>query len=156
MSAPPAFRVTIVLALLIAVGEPGKAGAQQTGDISVRFGASAPSFDHQPAMVSLVRDGRVVEQGETALRADRGFTRLEPGTYDVRVECDGAVTEVKRGVQVFAGRVLTLEFALRPGKGVHVVEYATGGLSREEVAAHLQRLDAAVDSLRHAVQTGVH
>jgi hypothetical protein len=128
----------------------------QTGDISAHFTASAPSLEGHPAMITVLRDGSVVAQGETTLRGEHALNRLEAGTDDIRVESDGAVTEVKRGVHVIAGQTLQLQFALHPGKGVHIVEYATGGLSREEVAARLNRLDAAVDSLRTAVAAAHH
>ncbi|MGH7540563.1 MAG: hypothetical protein ACRELC_06165 [Gemmatimonadota bacterium] len=36
-------------------------------------------------------------------------------------------------------------FLIRAGEGVHVVEYATGGLAREEVAARLGRLETIVE-----------
>ena len=36
---------------------------------------------------------------------------------------------------------------MRAGQGVKIVEYATGGLSREEMAARLQRLEAAIAEL---------
>jgi hypothetical protein len=70
------------------------------------------------------------------------------GTYDVRVEGDGIVTEVKRGVTLAGPKNMTLNFVVRPGQGVHVVEYATGGLAREEVAQKIAALEAAVAELK--------
>ncbi len=52
------------------------------------------------------------------------------------------MTEVKRGVRVFEGRQASVEFVIRPGKGVRIVEYSTGGLAREEVATRLDRLES--------------
>jgi len=73
---------------------------------------------------------------------------LPAGQYDVRVEGEGVTTEVKRGVQVFSGRDGSLIAIVRPGQGAHIVEYATGGLAREEIAARIARLEAAVAELQ--------
>lgn len=130
--------------------------AAQTGDISAHFTASASTLEGHPALITVLKGDAVIAQGETTLRGEHALNRLAPGTYDVRVESDGAATEVKRGVHVIAGQTLQLQFALHPGQGVHIVEYATGGLSREEVAARLHRLDVAVDSLRATLAATKH
>ena len=145
-----------VTAALLAAARPVLLHAQQVGEIGAHFTESESSLDGHPAMISVIRDGAVVAQGETTLRGEHSINRLEPGTYDVRVESDGVVTEVKRGVHVFAGQTLQLQFALHTGHGVHIVEYATGGLSREEIAARLHRLEVAVDSLRSAAEQARH
>ena len=72
------------------------------------------------------------------------------GQYDVRVEGEGFVTETKRGVQLASRQNLTLQFVLRPGEGAHVVEFAEGGLAREEVAARIVALEAELAKLRGA------
>lgn len=76
---------------------------------------------------------------------------LAPGIVDVRVEGEGMVTEVKKGVPVFAGRDEKVSVVVRPGVGVHIVEYAVAGLSREEVAARLAQLEAETASLRSEI-----
>ena len=125
--------------------EPGRIYNRFTGNEGNR-----PLQGH-PIMVSAIRDGQVVEQQETQFNGDRTLDGLQPGLYDVRAEGDGAVTEEKRGVHVFAGRSVDLYFDLRLGKGVHIVEYATGGLSREEVAARLGKLETAVTQLQKSI-----
>ena len=90
-------------------------------------------------MISVIRAGQVTEQQETGLPADKRTNQILPGVYDIRAEGDGMITEEKRGVHVFANRELDLIFVMHAGKGVHIVEYATGGLSREEVAARLEK-----------------
>jgi hypothetical protein len=58
---------------------------------------------------------------------------------------------MKRGAMVTAGHTTDLIGGpMKAGKGAHVVEYAIGGLPREEVAARLARLEAAVDKLEKA------
>jgi hypothetical protein len=126
---------------------------EEAGSMNCRFSSSEANkvLQGRPVMVSAIRDGQVVEQQETQFNGDRSLSPLQPGLYDVRAEGDGIVTEVKRGVHVFPGRQLELHFELHPGKGAHVVEYATGGLSREEVAARLAKLEAAVTQLQKSI-----
>ncbi len=107
-----------------------------------------------PARASVVTpDGVLADYHEALLERSpnvRSFLLegLPAGTYDVRVEGEGIVTEVKRGVPVFAGRDETAAFVVKPGQGVHIVEYAVAGLSREEVAARLAHLEAETTKLR--------
>jgi hypothetical protein len=123
------------------------ASGAETGTVNVFFEGASQLRDH-PVMISAVRDGQVVGQQETALPSSRRLDPLEAGVYDIRVEGDGLVTQVKKGVHVFAGKEIELHFNLRQGQGVRVVEYATGGLSREEVAARLAKLETAVKDLQ--------
>jgi len=127
--------------------------AAQTGALQANFNADAP-VRGRPVMVSVIQNGVVLTQGETVLPSAKGFSGLALGTYDVRAEGDGLVTEVKRGVQVSERDRLELHFVMRLGQGAHLVEYASGGLSREEVAARLSRLDSAVAALQRAASPG--
>jgi len=143
------------LALSVALTHPAQG---QTGTVNAHFTADDALREH-PVMISAIQGGQVVEQQETKLpHADKRLNPLQPGVYAVRVEGDGAVTEVKRGVHVFAGREVDLQFVLHAGKGAHVVEYATGGLSREEVAARLANLEGAVKQIQQAerAKAGAH
>jgi hypothetical protein len=105
----------------------------------------------RPVMVSFIGDGAIVYQGETTTTENPNTVSvgedLTSGVYDVRVEGDGIVTEMKRGVTL-AGSNMTLNFVVRPGQGAHVVEYAAGGLPREEVAERLAALEAEVAALK--------
>jgi hypothetical protein len=139
--------LSIVIGL---ISQAGICRAQATAGIQVDFGPTAAALAGHPAMISAIRHDSVVAQIETVLRSGERLSNVPVGQYDVRVESEGAVTEVKRGVQVLPGRGAQLQFALRPGQGVHIVEYATGGISREEVAARLAQLEAAVTELQHA------
>jgi hypothetical protein len=105
-------------------------------------------------MVSAIRGGEVVKQQETVLPGSQELSDLPPGLYDVRVEGQGAVTDVKRGVHVFAGQELDVSFVMHAGTGARTVEYAAAGLSREEVAARLAKLEAAVAELQKAAPHG--
>ena len=142
---------------LTALGSQAVSAQQAVGRLVVSVLVTDNVIARRPVMVSAIRDGAVVDQ--TEILTDRApnqnaaiLDRIPAGSYDVRVEGDGVVTEVKKGVQVFAGRDADLRTVVRPGAGVHVVEYATGGLSREEVAARLGRLEAAAAALRKDVE----
>lgn len=142
-----AHRIVTIASLLIAV--LASRVVAQDGAVEVRFSGPAARAPNV-AMVSLLRDSGVVQQGETALPASRRFDGVAPGVYDVRVEGAGLVTEVKRGVHVTAHQTLNLQVVPRLGTGAHVVIYAEAVLSREEIETRLRRLEVAVDSLRHA------
>ena len=115
---------------------------------------SSPNLKDHPVMMSVLANGAVVNHKEIFLKDLENWATVDdlpPGTYDVRIEGEGVVTEVKRGVQLFPGKQSDLAFLLRPGAGIHIIEYAIGGLAREEIAARLQRLDAAVADLQKKV-----
>jgi hypothetical protein len=143
--------VTVAASGLLLSGNASLASAQSPphGSISLRLRVNEHSLSGRPAMVSAIRDGNIIEQEEVPLSEGRelGSDNMRPGVYDVRVEGEGIVTEIKRGIHVFNGQRTEIVFDVRPGKGVHIVEYATGGLSREEVAARLAKLEAEVAEL---------
>jgi hypothetical protein len=105
-------------------------------------------------MISAMKNGSIVRQYEIVVwpgaQVNKILDDLAEGTYDVRIEGDGMVTEEKHGVRVFAGKDGSLMFVVHSGKGAHIVEYATGGLSREEVATRLAKLESAVAQLQRA------
>lgn len=103
-------------------------------------------------MISVLSDGAVVKQDEVEVSGLPPNFTLLVGVYDVRVEGDGMVTIVKRGVHVTAKDSTKVIAPMRPGQGVRIVEYATGGLAREEVAARLAKLEAAVVQMQKAQQ----
>ena len=151
-------RVTAIVAcavlLVIAVSIPGheRASAQAShGSVYALYPRSDATLEGRPVMLSAIRGGEIVNQQETTLWSDNNrLSSLTPGVYDLRAEGQGMVTEVKRGVHVFANQELRVNFVMRPGTGVRTVEYAAAGLSREEVAARLAKLDAAVAELQKA------
>jgi hypothetical protein len=152
-------RYGIALASLAALGmlagSPRVARAQDTATIYAVLHASDDQLVGMPAMATFMRDGATVFQGETVLTRSPNTVSVgaqsQPfGQYDVRVEGEGFVTEVKRGVQLASSQNLTLQFILRPGQGAHVVEFAEGGLPREEVAQRLSALESALEELRGA------
>jgi len=136
--------ITPLLALL--VGSSALA-AQSTGSVETRFNSALAGTRNHSVMVSLIQNDGVVDQSETVIPSGHRFD-VAPGTYDVRVEGDGVVTQVKKGVHVFAGKTLNLEFVMRPGTGAEVTQYAAAVLSREEIEARLRKLEAQVSDLQ--------
>ena len=150
-------RVPLVLVSTVSLlsGLPALVHAQETATIYAVLRVSDNQLAGMPGMVTFLRDGAVVFQGETVLAespstASVGAQSQPLGQYDVRVEGEGFVTETKRGVQLASKQNLTLQFVLRPGEGAHVVEFAEGGLAREEVAARITALEAEVARFRGA------
>lgn len=151
--------IVVCAGLLVMAGSipgHGRASAQvRPGSVYAQFPSGDATLQGRPVMLSAIRGGEVVNQQERTLWSDNnGLTSLTPGVYDLRAEGQGMVTEVKRGVHVFAGQELRVSFVMRPGTGVRTVEYAAGGLSREEVAARLGKLEAAVAQLQKAAAPG--
>lgn len=106
----------------------------------------------QPVMVSVIKDGAVVKQTELQLNSRTTFL-LPAGVYDVRLEGEGIQTLVKRGIHVNEGeRTNIIGGPLRVGTGVKTIEYTTGGLSQEDFATRLAKLEAAVADLQKARQ----
>lgn len=144
-----AFGMFVLLAIAMvsssAVGNQEKHG---------RFGAYIETEDKsltgKVVLASAIQNGVVVVQEEEKVA---GWVALQVpvGEYDVRIEGEGIVTEVKRGVHTFQGKDTTLHFKMHAGTGVHIVEYATGGLSREEVAARLAKLESDVASIKKKI-----
>lgn len=63
------------------------------------------------------------------------------------------LTQVKRGLLVTAQNQNSVRFVMELGEGVRTVEYSTGALAREEVAARLSALDATDTTIRERLAT---
>ncbi|HEY3134654.1 MAG TPA: hypothetical protein VGL29_01270 [Blastocatellia bacterium] len=114
--------------------------------------ASFQALKEIPLMVSVIKDGEVVKQKEARINSNATFS-LPAGLYDVRLEGDGMQTLVKRGIHVKEGeRTDIIGGPMRVGAGVKIIEYAAGGLSREEIAARLAKLEAGLAELQKARQ----
>jgi len=114
--------------------------------------ASFQALKEIPLMVSVIKDGDVVKQKETRINSNATFS-LPAGLYDVRLEGDGMQTLVKRGIHIKEGeRTEIISGPMRVGTGVKIIEYAAGGLSREEIAARLAKLEAGLAELQKARQ----
>ena len=140
----------LLLAMANASSKPALAQREST-NLDVRtsvFDASYQALKEQPVMVSVINDGAVVKQREVHFNSSATFA-LPAGMYDVRLEGDGMQTLVKRGIHVNEGDVThVVGGPMRAGTGVKTIEFATGGLSREEVAARLAKLETAVADLQ--------
>jgi hypothetical protein len=146
------------LLLICATPSPnsGVALAQKdTASLDVRTSLTESSYQalkELPVMVSVIKEGAIVKQREVQFNSNATFP-VPAGLYDVRLEGDGMQTLVKRGIHVNEGeRTNIIGGPMRVGAGVKTIEYATGGLSREEIAARLAKIEAAVAELQKARQ----
>ncbi len=138
----------LVLVVPVVVLVVNSAEAQKPGRIWVESVGGLP--DGKFAMVSCIKAGNVIHstQWRGRMTCDLEGTSLIPtGVYEIRVEGEAVVTELKRGILVTSGNETHVDFAMKEGKGVHIVEYATGPLPREEVTSRLGALEAAVARL---------
>jgi hypothetical protein len=139
---------TFVGGLVAAATAIGQAQNSTAGTVEVRFSGSLAGTRTHSVMVSVVQNNGVVQQGETVIPDDKRFTGITAGTYDVRAEGAGLVTQVKRGVHVTAGQTLDLEFVMKAGTGAEVTEFAAAVLSREEIETRLRKLEAETADLQ--------
>jgi hypothetical protein len=147
MSVRTTSRWLLAALAITAVSLPTVAQAQESGSVSIKINSGEGAQIGYPVMVSCIKDGAVFYQSEAQIGYNAycrlgGETQLPVGTYDVRAEGGELVTEAKRGILVTAGNDTGLTFIMKSGEGIHVVEYATGGLAREEVAVRLRDLEA--------------
>ncbi|MGH7564824.1 MAG: hypothetical protein ACREK5_10445 [Gemmatimonadota bacterium] len=143
----------LALGILVSSLSPAPGRAQDKATIYAAVLVSDNALAGLPVMVSFIHDGAIVFQSETITTESPNVVSVgaqdrPAGVYDVRVEGDGIVTEMKRGVTLAGSKNMTLNFVVRPGQGVHVVEYAEGGLAREEVAARIAALEAQIAQLQ--------
>jgi hypothetical protein len=132
-------------------------GLVHAEDVSVVYRPLDAALVKTLFTVSFVKDGKIALKDEKAPNCNGGscvvtsYTpyHLAPGSYDVRVEGEGAVTVVKNGIAVVAGQKREVISDLRAGKGVKITEYATGGLSREELATRMKKLEDTVEVLKN-------
>jgi hypothetical protein len=144
-----ASRSVLLLAAGFALWHPRPVSGQSL-TVQVRA-ASGEALEGTPVMISVIQDGVIVTQTEVWV-GNNGSFWPDPGVYDVRLEGEGVVTLVKRGVTITAEQQTLIGGPLRAGEGLHIVEYATGGFTREELAERLMRLEAAMTSVQEAVE----
>lgn len=151
------FLVTVVVSCFLAVRAPLSA-EPTTGRLFVIVKVSDNALAGTPARASaMTPDGTLVDYAEEFLTQAPNtqsfmLDGLTAGVLDVRLEGEGLVTEVKKGVPIFAGRDERVTIMATPGTGAHVVEFAVGGLSREEVATRLLALESETGQLRARLQ----
>ncbi len=156
---PPNVSVWVVVGLLawILLCAASLQAQEARGRVYAVVLALDKSFKDRPFTASAICDGRIVYQQDGSLEAPPNkesvtLGGLPLGICDVRVETEGMFTEVKKGVQVFE-QDRRVEFVLRPGEGVHIVEIAEGGLAREEVAARLRALEAGLEQIKGEIKS---
>lgn len=149
-------KLMLVLAAVATVGAtfgilraPRTVGGQNAtgGSLYVNANGADAAIEGHQVMVSVLRDGALVKQSEISVGGFPYSSLLPVGSYDVRAEGDGIVTLEKRGIHVTPGDITSVRMVLRAGQGVHIVEYAAGALSREQIASSIRSLEARVSKL---------
>lgn len=152
-----AFVICALSTIVVANAPSSRSVSAQKGVINLVVQTSVASDSFKalieiPVMVSVIKDGQVLKQTEVRLNSQAIFS-LPTGEYDIRVEGDRMQTLVKRGIHVNEGeRTDIFGGPMHTGVGVKIIEYAVGGLSREEVGARLRKIEAAVVELQKARQ----
>lgn len=129
--------------------------AAQSGSVRVRVSIADDSLRGIPVLVTLLAGGGVISQSEV-LHGKTANLKGPVGLVDLRTEGAGMLTEVKQGVHAVNPTQQapgTFEFVMHAGVGARIVEYAEGGLAREEVAHRLRELEAHVAVLRGVVDS---
>lgn len=113
-------RMTILLALLLALVATGASAQSQTGTITGKV------VDEQGAVLPGVTVTLTGRQGTvpavTGPRGEYRFVGLNPGTYQVRAELSGFTPRVEPNLNVDIGRTLTVNFTLRVGGMTETVD----------------------------------
>ncbi len=114
-------RRLIVLALLLfpptAFGQSNLASGELKGTVSDPSGAVVPSVSVTVTHTS-TNLHRVVITDE---RGEYRVLSLQPGTYDVKAELTGFVTQQRSGVQVTVGQTAAADFQLQVGSSVETI-----------------------------------
>ena len=142
----------ILIAWVLAVGF-GSAHRVVGGRLGVAPSTVDKNLDHKPVMISIIQEGKIVDQKEMAIGSFNTFT-LPAGLYDVRAEGDGLLTLMKKGVTINEDKANEVRFPITAGTGARVVEFATGGLTREEIATRLNNLEANVAAIKAKIGIG--
>jgi hypothetical protein len=130
-----------------------------TGTLSV-----APTIHHdaadpgqqelvgRPVLVSLLLDGKMVQQREMAIDGWGQwvflFRDLPLGTYTVKFEAPGVETVIKRGLVVTATNEPVVFGDLRAGKGTRLVEYGKEGTGVTALLGRVKDLEAVVAAMK--------
>ncbi len=80
--------------------------------------------------VTLLKNGAPIEQRASRFGANcTGAWNVPPGPYEVRIEADGAVTQVK-GLNCGADKEVAVHFSLLPGLKSTIIEHGMAGMGR--------------------------
>jgi hypothetical protein len=113
-------RMTVLLALLLALVATGAAAQSLTGTVTGKV------LDEQGAVlpgVTVTLTGRTgASPTVTDQRGEFRFVGVAPGTYDLKAELSGFAPRSETGIDVGIGRTITLSFTLRVGGMTETVE----------------------------------
>ena len=132
----PVLAALVVLSAIALLAGGARGGQKATGKLLVA--SQAPEKVPQPLQekimtITLLQDGKPVAQTENQWGSEMSWDAawdVEPGTYELRVEGEGAQTIVKRGIFVAEGRETVVRVLAEVGTGCKVITYGTAELGR--------------------------
>jgi hypothetical protein len=117
--------------------------APGNGSIRVKFEDASVNT---PGTVTVFRDGKAIATRDAYINGGSAeFKSLPLGTYEVRSDCPGWKTVVKRAILTDTDRSADLMVKMLPGNGT--LAYGVGE-SLHELEARIQKLEAAVAKLQ--------
>jgi hypothetical protein len=137
----------IAFAALVALEWPGSATSQDKGgppygSIRIKF----PRGDDDTVTVTVFREGKALATKDVSLNAgETEFKILPLGTYEVRLECPGWKTLVRRAILTETDDTADLMPRMIKGEGTLVVG---PGPSLQELEARIKKLEADVAKLQ--------
>jgi hypothetical protein len=136
----------IAFAGVLGLGWPGAAKSQDKawadGSIRIDFQGSVNDY----ATVTVFHEGKAVATKDVIINAGRAeFTKLPAGTYEVRFECPGWKTLIRRAMLTEKEKTAELMPKMVKGDGTLVVGPAP---SLQELEARIKSLETAVAKLQ--------
>lgn len=142
-------KIALAAAALAIWTLPASTGKQKPNPENIWISATCQEeIEKKIVLISLISEGKIVAQREHAIPFSSLLISKVPGAYTVKMEGAGVKTQTKGPYQLVGGEKLEVTFALEPGPGATVVQYADGPMSREEIASRLKKLEDAVAKLQ--------
>lgn len=138
--------VAIAFTALLALGWPGAATSQDKASAGGSIRISFQGGENDYATVTVFHDGKAVATKDVILNAGQAdFKKLALGTYEIRFECPGWKTIVRRAILSDTDKTAVLTPKMVKGDGTLVLG---PGPSLQELEARIKSLEAAVVKLQ--------
>jgi hypothetical protein len=138
--------VAIVAAALISLEWPDSSTSQDKASAPGSIRIKMYGGDNDYATITVFREGKAVATKDVTMNAGIGeFKNLPLGAYEVRLECPGWKTLVRRAILAETDKTAELVPKMVKGDGTLVVG---AGPSMQELVARMDKLEAAVAKLQ--------